>query len=40
MGVFCKPFTSATIRYFDLGQADQAETWIRADLAVPETASR
>jgi hypothetical protein len=34
MAVFCKPFTSATIRYFDRSEANQAETWIRADLPV------
>src|ERR1044072_3048697 len=28
MAAFCKPFTSATIRYFDHGQLKEAETWI------------
>jgi len=28
MATFCKPFTSATIRYFDHGQLKEAETWI------------
>ena len=34
MAVFCKPFSSATIRYFDRSETDQAEAWIRADLPV------
>jgi len=33
MAVFCKPFTTAKIRYFDEHQADQATDWIHADLA-------
>jgi hypothetical protein len=32
MAVFCKPFTTATIRYFDRSEVEQAEAWIRADL--------
>jgi hypothetical protein len=36
MAVFCKPFTSATIRYFDRGEAEQAEAWIHADLLVAQ----
>jgi len=36
MAVFCKPFTTAAIRYFDHSQADQAEAWIRDDLAVAQ----
>ena len=32
MAIFCKPFTGATIRYFDQHEFDQAEEWIRADL--------
>jgi hypothetical protein len=36
MAVFCKPFTTATIRYFDCGEVEQAETWIRADLTVAQ----
>jgi hypothetical protein len=34
MATFCKPFTSATIRYFDRTEAEQAEAWIHADLMV------
>lgn len=29
MAVFCKPFTAATIRYFDHDQAQAARTWIQ-----------
>ena len=29
MSVFCKPFTTAKIRYFDISEADQADDWIR-----------
>ena len=36
MAVFCKPFTTATIRYFDRTEADQAEAWIHADLPVAQ----
>jgi hypothetical protein len=36
MAVFCKPFTTATIRYFDRTKADQAEAWIHADLPVAQ----
>ncbi len=28
MAVFCKPFTTAKIRYFDQGEADQAQEWL------------
>ena len=28
MSVFCKPFTTAKIQYFDVSQADAARTWI------------
>lgn len=33
MAVFCKPFTTAAVRYFDKSEADQATAWIQADLA-------
>jgi len=40
MAVFCKPFTAATIRYFDRSDAGQAESWIHADMPVAlDTAS-
>jgi hypothetical protein len=29
METFCKPFTSATIKYFDHAQAAEARAWIR-----------
>jgi hypothetical protein len=29
MSVFCKPFTSAKIKYFDHTQVDAARTWIQ-----------
>ena len=29
MAAFCKPFTTATIRYFDEGMADEAIAWVR-----------
>jgi len=29
MAVFCKPFTTAKVRYFDESQADQASQWVR-----------
>ena len=28
MAVFCKPFTKATVRYFDLSDSRDAENWI------------
>jgi len=28
MAVFCKPFTTATVRYFDLAAANEARAWI------------
>jgi hypothetical protein len=30
MATFCKPFTSAKIRYFDEAQANEAAKWIRS----------
>ena len=27
MAVFCKPFTGATLRYFDRSESEQAEAW-------------
>ena len=36
MAVFCKPFTTATIQYFDRTKADQAQSWIHADLPVAQ----
>lgn len=31
MSVFCKPFTSAKIRYFDTAGSDEAFAWIREE---------
>ena len=33
MATFCKPFTSATIRYFDVAQAAAAKAWVEEGLA-------
>lgn len=30
MAAFCKPFTSATIKYFDHAKAAEAKTWLEA----------
>lgn len=32
MSVFCKPFTTAEIRYFDLADAEEARKWIEAGI--------
>ena len=32
MAVFCKPFTTAKVRYFDRSERDAAEAWIREGL--------
>jgi stage II sporulation SpoAA-like protein len=29
MAIFCKPFTTAQIRYFDHGETEQARQWIQ-----------
>jgi hypothetical protein len=34
MAVFCKPFTTATIRYFDKGNYDDAIQWIHEGMPV------
>ncbi len=31
MAAFCKPFTSAKIRYFDRPKLDEARTWVRGE---------
>jgi hypothetical protein len=31
MAVFCKPFTTATIRYFDRSQLKEARQWIESE---------
>ena len=35
MSVFCKPFTSAKIRYFDTADSDEACAWIREEQPSP-----
>ena len=35
MAVFCKPFTTAAIRYFDESQYDEANRWIKE--GIPQT---
>lgn len=37
MATFCKPFTTAKVRYFDIGEAAAADAWIHEDLAVAHT---
>ena len=32
MAAFCRPFTTAQIRYFDFQEWDEAHEWIRADI--------
>lgn len=32
MAVFCRPFTTAKIRYFDRNQEDQARNWVQEGL--------
>jgi hypothetical protein len=32
MAAFCKPFTRATVRYFDEAQYNEAQTWIKEGL--------
>ena len=36
MAVFCKPFTTAKVRYFDVSKLAEARAWIEAEL--PATA--
>jgi hypothetical protein len=35
MAVFCKPFTSATVRFFPEEKADEAFDWIKEGIAQP-----
>jgi hypothetical protein len=34
MASFCKPFTKATIRYFDAAEVDEAREWLASDAVV------
>ena len=35
MAAFCKPFTTAKVRYFDVSDIDQARQWIEESSASP-----
>ena len=35
MAVFCKPFTTAKIRYFDKSNSDEADMWIHEGIEQP-----
>jgi SpoIIAA-like len=35
MAVFCKPFTTATVRFFDEAQPDDASHWIHEGIVQP-----
>ena len=35
MAQVCRPFTKATVRYFDASQADEAWAWLREGVATP-----
>jgi hypothetical protein len=37
MSVFCHPFTTASVRYFDESQAEEARKWIHGDLPITAT---
>jgi len=39
MAVFCKPFTTAKVRYFDESKADDAKVWIHEGIAQPVPAA-
>jgi hypothetical protein len=39
MAVFCRPFTTARLRYFDRSEADRAEAWLQADLPVAQASA-
>jgi len=36
MAVFCKPFTTAKVQYFDESKAEEASTWIHEGIAHAE----
>jgi hypothetical protein len=36
---FCKPFTTATVRYFDRSELTRADAWIHADLRASHEAA-
>ena len=39
MATFCKPFTRATVRYFDAADAEQAVEWIHEGIEHPTPAA-
>jgi hypothetical protein len=39
MSVFCKPFTTAKIRYFDISDLDEARKWIHEEATESKPAS-
>lgn len=39
MAIFCKPFTMAKVRYFDLKDIAEAEDWILEDFRIEATVS-
>ena len=40
MAMFCKPFTTAKIRFFDAGEVDEASAWIREGIEQTAGAGR
>lgn len=39
MAMFCKPFTTAKVQYFDESKAEEASTWIHEGIAQGESAA-
>ncbi|HEV3304047.1 MAG TPA: STAS/SEC14 domain-containing protein [Planctomycetaceae bacterium] len=37
MAAFCKPFTKASIRYFDVAQVDEARQWLESEAVTAKT---
>ena len=37
MATFCRPFTTAEVRYFDRADIDKAREWIQSDVRVEHT---
>jgi SpoIIAA-like len=40
MAAFCKPFTKAHIRYFDLNQLEEAHEWLESETVPEKSAQR
>ena len=38
MSIFCKPFTTAKVKYFDVNEADKAQDWIKEGIQSSTTA--